>query len=411
MSEEDVVLGPAKEVRDDQEKVEVREREPEPERQEQVVSPRRRFLASLSVERLISLFNDESASPPWNEEVRAEILEFILEKGGPGAVRKALGRSMAVGDRHGIRTRATPGGEEPGGGRAAEPGPGEVFLAALARAMWQRDLAPGETEPWVADLAIVCERGAVPLTQYLDAAAAALGVEPGPWTDAVCWFQGPRLPLAPMASLSAMARDLSGILAALAGRGGGWSLSVRVELGDGSRVILEPEDGLGLETWLTRWVGDGPGRWVARVLDGRIRGPLPWVTLGAEGPSLGRGDLWFGDRDGDGRPDVAPGPGSFPLNLTTIWWLATVARGLGYGLHPIHRPRAGLWLGPGLFGVEELGRVTICGLRHTGELATAVSRWGDELTRDLAGRFPDGPWSFPGERRDEVCHALGLGAI
>ncbi len=150
MAEEEVVLGPAKEVLDEREKVEVPEREREQEVRAQRASPARRVraLRSLSVPQLISLYNDDSAANAFNEEARQQILEVIMEKGGPGAVRRALGRLMAMADGHTGPPDERPGSGEPDEG-AAPPGGdeagaqlgilrtllGEAFVASLLRTL------------------------------------------------------------------------------------------------------------------------------------------------------------------------------------------------------------------------------------------------------------------------------------
>ena len=60
----------------------------------EVKPTRKRNLNRFSVEKLISLFQSREAAGAWNEDMRAEILRLIMEKGGMGAVRRALGREM-----------------------------------------------------------------------------------------------------------------------------------------------------------------------------------------------------------------------------------------------------------------------------------------------------------------------------
>lgn len=159
MPEEEVVLGPAKEVLDDQEKVQVPEREQQ-QAPAQRASPARRirFLRSLNVAQLISLYNEDAAGAPVNEAARQEILELILEKGGPGAVRRALGRLMAMADGHAGRPAGAAdsgaGATGEGGGANGEGGApardpldalrgrlGHAFVSSLLRD-WHQQLEP-----------------------------------------------------------------------------------------------------------------------------------------------------------------------------------------------------------------------------------------------------------------------------
>ncbi len=155
-----VVLGPPKEVLNDAEKVQVQPEQRPETPTVQPVSPRRRFLSGLSVSQLISLYNDDAATSGWNEETRAEILELILEKGGPGAVRRALGRAMAVADGHIEATRRGqgPAGDDPAPlGRPTPPEPwwepsllrslGAPFLRAALATRVLEALGAGATPP------------------------------------------------------------------------------------------------------------------------------------------------------------------------------------------------------------------------------------------------------------------------
>ena len=164
MSDGEVVIGPAKEVLDEKAKEEPqREQAPRPGLAPARAGQRSRFLHSLNVSQLISLYNDDAACGTWNEEARCEILEIILEKGGPGAVRRALGRELATGD-----DRTEPDGSSPGSPAGSEEAPlrhgpaspeeattpleqelagllGRAFLRAALRRVWNeaRDATSG----------------------------------------------------------------------------------------------------------------------------------------------------------------------------------------------------------------------------------------------------------------------------
>lgn len=175
--EDDVLIGPAKDVLDEKDKVEPQREEQEPETQqvEPQVTPRRRVLRSLDVPQLIALFQASEDSGSWNEEARLELLELIREKGGPGAVRRALGRLLATGDGRVAPPRAAAGSDPPagqGGASGAAPRP-------CTRWCWQGPrlrLNPGEQRIQFAEVLGALARRGQPLLRLT---AAAVGVELG----------------------------------------------------------------------------------------------------------------------------------------------------------------------------------------------------------------------------------------
>ncbi|MBM4321689.1 MAG: hypothetical protein FJ125_17550 [Deltaproteobacteria bacterium] len=253
--DDDLVLGPAKEVLDEREKVEPQQEQEQEQQVEtpQPVPPRRQALHSLDVPQLIALFQASADSGSWNEEARAEILELILEKGGPGAVRRALGRQLATGDDR--RARPPGAGGPPGGERGAGEGAGR---GAEARA--------GAATP--------------PLARW-------------------CW-QGPRLATRPeerreqfVGQLVALVRRCAPLLR-LTGVAAG------VELGDGRRrrLMLAAPTGLtedALARLLREWVDETHGSWVAGVHGVQVTGQLLLAPTTAEQGEAA--DV----RDGDGR--------------------------------------------------------------------------------------------------------------
>ncbi|MDY0061599.1 MAG: hypothetical protein RBU45_17440 [Myxococcota bacterium] len=166
-ADDDLLLGPAKEVLDDQEKIEeAPQLDQEQEQQPLQEPPRRKTLRSLGVPQLIALYQTAAAAGGGNDDVLDEILELILEKGGPGAVRRALGRVQVFGDGHAgpDAPDVAPADPAQAADRAADPATdllarleerlGRAFLLAAVGHCWQQARGPGP-DPAAADLDLV----------------------------------------------------------------------------------------------------------------------------------------------------------------------------------------------------------------------------------------------------------------
>jgi hypothetical protein len=103
--------------------------EPKPQQAQRAVPSWRRWMLSLDLDELLILFQDPTGQGTWNDELRAELLELIRQKGGDQAVRRAIGLHFDRPSSRAERPDAR-GAEAPGAGRrrlwrgtaVAEPG-------------------------------------------------------------------------------------------------------------------------------------------------------------------------------------------------------------------------------------------------------------------------------------------------
>ena len=151
------------------------------------------WLESLSVDELLQVFSDPHTGGSWNEDLRAEMLELIRQKGGESAVRRALGMHMDRPDARAARPEPTIDPDPWQGSEAARPGVlralgsvGRAWVEA-ALAHWWAELPPAAGEPPV-DLCAALREAWPELVPALPPPGA-----PGATIDMV----GPRMPLAP----------------------------------------------------------------------------------------------------------------------------------------------------------------------------------------------------------------------
>ncbi len=321
MSDEPVQIENTKVMLDERERVSKPKRtthQPKQAQAQRAVPSWRRWMLSLDLDELITLFQDPTGTGAWNEELRGEILELIRSKGGDQAVRRAIGlhfdRPAARDDRpDGDGRRRLWRGTavaEPGRLRAVERVGRAWVEAALA---WRLERLEADPQaPPVLDLT-------APLMEHwpdLVPPPLAEGV-PGVELD----LSGPRRLGAP----SQLLRQHEQALAAIIDGAGGLATTVygRVERSDGSIEWVYSSAAQGLAQDALRSAFDEispPGIFVGRV---RRLGVLLWPALAHHDPETLA--ILVGRRPLETPPDpVRPGPMRFELVIPspTVTWRA-----------------------------------------------------------------------------------------
>ncbi len=286
----------------------------------------RRWLLSLDVDDLVTLYGDPSGVGAWNDALRAEVLELIRSKGGDQAVRRAIGlhldRPAERGDVHGegsdgsgaIAQRRSWRGTavaEPGRQRALERVGRAWVEAALAWTLRQQE-GGGAPRPW--DLtAPLTERWPELAPPPLAAGAPGIDIE----------LAGPRRAASPSGLLRQHDEAFRSLLEAAQGRA--TTLYGRVERTDGSVewIYACEAAGLGLDA-LEVALGEvsSPGVGVGRL---RRLGVLLWPDLAYHHPTTGA--VLVGPSPPDAPPDpLRPGPLRWELAMTTpsVTWRASI---------------------------------------------------------------------------------------
>lgn len=312
MSDEPVQIENTKVMLNERERVQKPKRTREKPRQQpgrQAAPSWRRWMLSLDVDELITLFADPTGTGVWNDELRAEILELIRAKGGDQAVRRAIGLHF---DRPASRDERPEAGKgrlwrgtavaEPGKLRAVER-VGRAWVEATLQ--WRLDR--GETDLTAPLLESWPEVSPPPLAE------GAPGVE----ID----LAGPRTLAAPAAFIRQQSQAISSLISAFGALA--TTLYGRVELSNGALEWIYASDGAGLGADALQTTFDEVSSLDAFV--GRVRrlGVLLWPALAFHDPQT-LGVRW-GRRPADSPPDpVRPGPIRFELVLPspTVSWRA-----------------------------------------------------------------------------------------